>query len=105
MYQKRAVSGLDDLHEVSIDPVALAESYSDNKCDGIIVFDLSSTDREHEEAIDIIKEICATVAVPVIGAGAIHRMEDVKNYSMPDAARRCLIIRKKIISQSPVRSP
>ena len=78
LYQKRAVSSLDDLHEVSIDPVALAESYSDNKCDGIIVFDLSSTDREHEEAIDIIKEICATVAVPVIGAGAIHRMEDVK---------------------------
>ena len=78
LYQKRAVSGLDDLHEVSIDPVALAESYSDNKCDGIIVFDLSTTDREHEEAIDIIKEICATVAVPVIGAGAIHRMEDVK---------------------------
>ena len=78
LYQKRAVSGLDDLHEVSIDPVALAESYSDNKCDGIIVFDLSSTDREHEEAIDIIKEICATVAVPVIGAGGIHRMEDVK---------------------------
>ena len=78
LYQKRAVSGLDDLHEVSIDPVALAESYSDNKCDGIIVFDLSSIDREHEEAIDIIKEICATVAVPVIGAGAIHRMEDVK---------------------------
>lgn len=78
LYQKRAVSGLDDLHEVSIDPVALAESYSDNKCDGIIVFDLSSTDRENEEAIDIIKEICATVAVPVIGAGAIHRMEDVK---------------------------
>ena len=78
LYQKRAVSGLDDLHEVSIDPVALAESYSDNKCDGIIVFDLSSTDREHEEAIDIIKEICATVAGPVIGAGAIHRMEDVK---------------------------
>lgn len=78
LYQKRAVSGLDDLHEVSIDPVALAESYSDNKCDGIIVFDLSSNDREHEEAIDIIKEICSTVAVPVIGAGAIHRMEDVK---------------------------
>ena len=78
LYQKRAVSGLDDLHEFSIDPVALAESYSDNKCDGIIVFDLSTTDREHEEAIDIIKEICATVAVPVIGAGAIHRMEDVK---------------------------
>lgn len=78
LYQKRAVSCLDDLHEVSIDPVALAKSYSDNKCDGIIVFDLSSTDREHEEAIDIIKEICATVAVPVIGAGAIHRMEDVK---------------------------
>ena len=24
LYQKRAVSGLDDLHEVSIDPVALA---------------------------------------------------------------------------------
>ena len=78
LYQKRAVNGLEDKREVSIDPVALAVSYSDNKCDGIFVFDLSETDNEHEENIDIIKEICASVAVPVIGAGHIRRMEDVK---------------------------
>lgn len=78
LYQKRAVNGLEDKREVSIDPVALAVSYSDNKCDGIFVFDLSETDKEHDENIDIIKEICASVAVPVIGAGHVRRMEDVK---------------------------
>ena len=78
LYQKRAVCGLDDMREASIDPVALAVSYSDNKCDGIFVFDLSGTDNEHEENLDMIKEISSSVAVPVIGAGHIRRMEDVK---------------------------
>ena len=78
LYQKRAVCGLDDMREASIDPVALAVSYSDNKCDGIFVFDLSGTDHEHEENLDMIKEISSSVAVPVIGAGHIRRMEDVK---------------------------
>ncbi len=78
LYQKRAVKGLTDQTEVSLDPVALAREYGNSKCDGLLVFDLSSGDQEHEEALDVLKEICTAAAVPVIGAGHIRRLEDVK---------------------------
>lgn len=78
LYQKRAVTGCEDLREVSLDPVALAESYSAGACDCLYVHDLSSGDTEHEEALDVLREICQAVAIPVIGTGNIHRMEDVK---------------------------
>ncbi|MDO4332137.1 MAG: bifunctional phosphoribosyl-AMP cyclohydrolase/phosphoribosyl-ATP diphosphatase HisIE [Eubacteriales bacterium] len=78
LYQKRAVSGLQNRREVSLDPVGLAESYAANKCDSLYIYDMSEGDREHEEALDVIKTICANVTVGVIGSGNIHRMEDVK---------------------------
>lgn len=78
LHQKHVVAGEEDLTEVSWNPVELAKSYRDKKCDGILVCDLSQTDREKEEALDIIKEICETVEIPVMGCGGIHRMEDVK---------------------------
>ncbi|HJA94304.1 MAG TPA: bifunctional phosphoribosyl-AMP cyclohydrolase/phosphoribosyl-ATP diphosphatase HisIE [Candidatus Eisenbergiella merdipullorum] len=78
LYQKRAVAGIQDLSEVSRDPVALAESYAEWKCDEILVYDLSEDDASHEESIDLIREICSAVPIPVIGAGHIRRMEDVK---------------------------
>lgn len=78
LYQKRAVSGLKNRREVSLDALGLAENYAVNQCDSIYIYDMSESDREHEEALDLIKEICTAVAVPVIGAGNIHRMEDVK---------------------------
>ena len=58
--------------------MALAESYAEWKCDEILVYDLSEDDASHEEAIDLIREICSAVPIPVIGAGRIRRMEDVK---------------------------
>ena len=78
LYQKRAVAGIQDRSELSPDPVALAESYAEWKCDEILVYDLSEDDASHEEAIDLIREICSAVPIPVIGAGRIRRMEDVK---------------------------
>lgn len=78
LYQKRAVAGIQNRREVSLNPVELAEEYSLNKCDSIYLYDLSEGDREHEEALDLIRDICLSVAVPVIGGGNIHRMEDVK---------------------------
>ena len=78
LYQKRAVAGIQDHSELSLDPVALAESYAEWKCDEILVYDLSEDDASHEEAIDLIREICSAVPIPVIGAGRIRRMEDVK---------------------------
>ena len=42
------------------------------------LYDLSNTDAEHEKAINIIKTIAAKLEIPVIGAGNVHKMEDIK---------------------------
>ena len=78
LYQEHAVKSLTDLTVVETDPVLLAQHYCENNADELIVFDMSEGDAEHEAALDIMKEICATAEVDVIGAGNIKRMEDVK---------------------------
>ena len=78
LYEKEAVTNFDDLTVISKEPVSLAKSYSEQHADELIIFDLSMGDREHEEALDIIKEICEIVEIPVIGAGNVRRVEDVK---------------------------
>ena len=96
LYQRHAVAGFTDKKTViSMNPVELSRFYSDNGADELIIFDLSDDDQEHEEALDLIKAICSAVEMPVIGAGNVKRMEDIKkllyagckkaalNYSKP----------------------
>ena len=60
------------------DPVKLAGLYSNSGADELLVFDLSDTDEEHDEAIGCIREICRNSQLPVAAAGRIRRTEDVK---------------------------
>lgn len=95
LYKGNAVKGFSDSTIMDTNPVVLARFYSDNNADELIVYDMSDGDAEHEEALDIIKEICAAAEIPVIGAGNVKRMEDIKkllyagcrkaalNYSKP----------------------
>ena len=78
LYEKEAVTNFDDLTVISEDPVSLAKMYSEQHADELIIFDLSMGDKEHDEALDIIKEICNVVEIPVIGAGNVKRTEDIK---------------------------
>jgi len=78
LYHGNCIKSLQDTTVVNTNPVKLAAYYSENNADEIIVFDLSESDSEHDEALDIIKEICAVSETDVIGAGNIKRMEDVK---------------------------
>lgn len=97
LYYGKAVRNLKDVTVVDTDPVRLARYYSENNADELIVFDLSaraanelahseyapedavqSADRLHEEALDLIREICSAVEVDVTGVGNIRRVEDVK---------------------------
>ncbi len=77
------------------DVEGLAKFYSDNGADELLVFDFSSEDREHEKAIGKIKEICAASEIPVIGAGNIKRMEDVKKLIYAGCAKTVLNFSKK----------
>ncbi len=78
LYEQRAVAGMEDHRVISENPISLAKACLDCKCDQLLVFDLSNGDQAHDQALDLIRDLCASVAVPVIGAGNIRRMEDVK---------------------------
>ena len=75
---KKAVASFTDGTVISEDVVSLAKKFCNDKADEILVFDLSKDDKDHEEALDLIHELCAAVTVPVIGAGNVKRMEDIK---------------------------
>ncbi len=95
LYKGNAVKNFMDSTILNTNPAALAKYYSDNNADELIVYDMSEGDAAHEEALDIIKDICSEAEIPVIGAGNVKRMEDVKkllyagckkaalNYSKP----------------------
>ncbi|MBQ7918828.1 MAG: bifunctional phosphoribosyl-AMP cyclohydrolase/phosphoribosyl-ATP diphosphatase HisIE [Lachnospiraceae bacterium] len=78
LYRGNAVKSQLDTTVVNENPVALAKFYSDNNADELLIFDMSETDSEHDQSLDIMKEICATCELDVMGTGNIKRMEDVK---------------------------
>lgn len=90
LYHAHAVRSLNDTSVVDTDPVRLASYFNEHNADELIVFDMSSGDEEHEEALNLIEEICDTVAVPVIGGGHVHRMEDVKKLLYAGCRRAVL---------------
>lgn len=75
---KKAVAGFRDDTIVSENPVSLAQTYGENNADELLVFDLSEGDEAHEQALDVIKDICKKAHIPVTGAGNVKRMEDIK---------------------------
>jgi phosphoribosyl-ATP pyrophosphohydrolase/phosphoribosyl-AMP cyclohydrolase len=85
IYHGHGIKSLTDRTIVSTDPVKLAHYYSFHQADGLLVFDVvgesdtpSQRDRYHDEFILILREICATSGIDVMGAGGVKRMEDIK---------------------------
>lgn len=78
LLDKKAVAGFHDSTVISENPAQLARFYGENNADELIVFDLSTDDASHEAALDVLKEICKEAQIPVIGAGNVKRMEDIK---------------------------
>ena len=58
--------------------IQLAKLYNDSGVDKIMIFDLSTTDEEHEKNIHTIKNINRNVEIKVCAGGNINRMEDIK---------------------------
>ncbi len=73
---EKAVKGFKDKSIVSEDFVTYASSYAG--ADGLLIFDLSSSDAEHEAHILLIRKIIEMIDIPVYAAGNIKRLEDVK---------------------------
>ena len=80
IYLKNGKAVSDPLAEIvfEIAPADLALKYANNHVDGLLVTVLSADDTEHELNLDTLKDICAKAEIPVIGAGHVKRMEDIK---------------------------
>lgn len=87
---KKAVAGFQDETVISEDPIELARLYGEYNADEIIVYDLSKGDAAHEEALDLIKAVCERAQIPVIGAGNVKRMEDIKKLLYAGCAKAVL---------------
>lgn len=93
--QGRAVTGLEQKELFQDGDVKrLAAAYSDGGADGLLLFDLSGTDVEHEAAIKTIKEICQATQIPVTAAGNVKRVEDVKKLLYAGCQRVVLDLAK-----------
>ena len=92
----RAVQWFDDRTLLSDDVVGLAKQYCDRGADELIVFDLSTSDEEHDEAIDLIKKINRVISIPMIAGGNIRRTEDVKKILYAGAKRAVLNFSKPL---------
>ena len=92
----KAVKWFDDSTVLSGDVVGLAKQYSDRGADELIVFDLSDSDEEHDEAIDLIKKINRVISIPMIAGGNNRRTEDVKKILYAGAKRAILNFSKPL---------
>lgn len=93
--QGKATRSLSDQEVIKKDPLDLAMDYAKSGADILIVFDQSSEDNEHEETLDLIRNICDKVKIPVYGAGHISRLEDVKKLIYAGCAKTALNFSKE----------
>lgn len=80
MYLKneKLVKGFRDDSIVSDNPIKAFSNISVKGADAVIVFDLSDDDNSHENALLKLRDMNRAADVPMIGAGNIKRLEDVK---------------------------
>lgn len=92
----KAVKWFDDPQVISDNVVALAKHYCDHGADELIVFDLSTSDDDHEEAIELMRKINRVLSIPMVAGGNIRRQEDVKKYLYAGAKRAILNFSKSV---------
>lgn len=90
LLEGKAVAGLKDSTIINENPALLARFYGENNADELIVFDLSTDDASHEAALDVLKLICKEAQIPVIGAGNVKRMEDIKKLLYAGCSKAAL---------------
>ena len=99
----KAVKWFDDRSVIARDVVALAKHYAERGADELIVFDLSTSDEDHEEAIDLMRKINRFISIPMVAGGNIRREEDVKKY-LYAGAKRAILNFSKIAAQEMLES-
>ena len=95
LHQGKAIASFDNAEVIEETPAVLAEKFDNDDCDAIIIYDMSNGDEEHEESLDIIKDICGKVSCDIYGAGNVKRMEDIKKLLYAGCKKACLNFSKQ----------
>lgn len=91
----KAVRWFDDRSVLTEDVVGLAKIYNENGADELLVFDLSDSEDEHEEAIDLMRKMSCVIRIPMVAGGNIKRQEDIKKILYAGAKRAMINFSKK----------
>ena len=91
----KAVKWFDDRTVIHDDAVGLAKFYYENGADALLVFDLSDSDQDHDEHINLMKKINRVIRVPMVAGGNVKRMEDIKKILYTGAKRAILNFSKE----------
>lgn len=86
----------DDRTVIADDVMELARHYNERGADELIIFDLSDSDEEHDETINLLKQINRAISIPMIVGGNIRRAEDVKKILYAGAKRAMLNFSKAL---------
>ena len=70
----KAVKSFTDHTIIFDDPVRLAEQYSDDDADALLLFDVSAGEN-HIQSLLLYKDICDVVNIPVIASGGCGKLE------------------------------
>ena len=62
----KAVKWFNDKSTLSDDVVGLAKYYSDYGADELLIFDLSDTDEEHDECMNLMRKIHHSIRIPMV---------------------------------------
>ena len=74
----KLVKDFDSDEVISDNPKEYIYEMSNKGVKTIILFDLSDSDKEHDDALTCMREMIRGIDIPVIGAGNVKRLEDVK---------------------------
>ena len=86
----KVVKWVNDKTVLCEDAVKLARYYSDHGADELLVFDLSDSDEDHDNSIDLMRKINHNISIPMVAGGNIKRLEDVKKILYAGAKRAML---------------
>ena len=73
----QAVRSMEDFTIIG-DVYELCQLYNDSGIDKIIIFDLSTDEKEHEKNINTIKNINRNIEIKVCAGGNINQLDDIK---------------------------
>ena len=79
----KAIKARDNYEEYP-DVIELAKLYNDSGIDKIMIFDLSTTDEEHERNIQVIRNINRNIESKSVQAVTLTVWRTLRSSSMPD---------------------